>query len=134
MFRKTLAVILSAIVLSAGFASSKAGAQTAQDARAEKARAFVAKRGTGEDARVVVRFRNDSKLRGYISQTSADSFTVVNPQTNTSTVVSYAEVEKVSKPGGFPTKWVVLGASAAAAVIIGVTVLHPVLCDGGAGC
>ncbi|HEV2765285.1 MAG TPA: hypothetical protein VGV38_20040 [Pyrinomonadaceae bacterium] len=132
MFRKTLAVILSAIILSAGLVS--ADAQTLQDARTDKARAFVARRGTGSDASVVVRFRNDSKLRGYISETGADSFTVVNPKTNTSTVVNYAEVEKVSKPGGFPTKWVVLGASAAAAVILGVTVLHPVLCDGGAGC
>ena len=130
MFRKIFAVLLSGIILSAAF-----GQQAfAQDARADKARAFVAQRGTGEGARVVVRFRNDNKLRGYISRTSADSFTVVNPQTNSSTVVSYAEVEKVSKPGGFPTKWVVLGAVAATAIIVGVTVIHPVLCDGGAGC
>ena len=131
MFRKILAVIISGIILSAAFGHPAA---FAQDARADKARAFVARRGTGADARVVVRLRNDSKLRGYISQTGADSFTVVNPQTNTSTNVSYAEVEKVSKPGGFPTKWVVLGAVAATAIIVGVTVIHPVLCDGGAGC
>jgi len=134
MFRKFFAVILSVIILSAAFGTATTGAQTLRDAREEKTRTFVAKRGTGRDARVVVRYRNDSKLRGYISETGTDSFTVVNPDTNTSTVVSYGEVEKVSKPGGFPTKWVVLGASAAAAVIIGVTVLHPVLCDGGAGC
>lgn len=134
MFKKFFAVIVSAFVLSAAFGHSAAFAQTARDARESKARTFVTKRGTGSDAGVVVRFRNDSKLRGYISETGADSFTVVNPKTNTSTVVSYAEVERVSKPGGFPTKWVVLGATAAAAVIIGVTVIHPVLCDGGAGC
>lgn len=131
MFRKTIAIVLSGIILSAAFGPASA---STRDARTEKARAFISKRGTGSDARVVVRLRNDSKLRGYVSQTGADSFTVVNPETNTTTVVSFDEVEKVSRPGGFPTKWVVLAGAAAAAVIVGVTVIEPVLCDGGAGC
>ena len=130
MFRKTLAVVLSAIILSAGTAS----AQTLRDARAEKARAFVTKRGTGESARVTVRLRDERRVKGYISRSDEDSFTVVDPKTGATSEVAFADVEQVKKPGGFPTKWVVLGGAAAAAIIVGVTVIEPVLCDGGAGC
>lgn len=40
----------------------------------------------------------------------------------------------MKKPGGgLSTRtWVIIGAAAAAAVIVGVTVIKPVLCDGGA--
>jgi hypothetical protein len=50
--------------------------------------------------------------------------------------VAYADVKEVKKPGGgLSTRtWVIIGAAAVAAVIVGVTVIKPVVCDGGAGC
>jgi hypothetical protein len=53
----------------------------------------------------------------------------------TTETVTYADVMQVKKPGGLSTRALLaIGAVAAAALIIGVTVIKPVACDGGAGC
>jgi len=103
----------------------------------EQARAKVRQIGTGQKARVEVRLRDRTKLKGYVSGAdSEDSFTVTDSKTGAARSVAYADVERVSKPsGGLSTRgWVILGAAATAAVIVSTTVLYPVLCDGGAGC
>jgi hypothetical protein len=112
-------------------------AQTVNDTQlAEKARAKIQKMGAGQDARVEVRLRDNTRLKGYISAVGEDSFTVADRKTSASQTVAYADVKEVKKPGGgLSTRtWVIIGAAAAAAVIVGVTVIKPVVCDGGAGC
>ncbi len=133
MFARILAMILSGAILFA--AAPSAYAKEAQTP--EQARAKVREIGTGRKARVEVRLRDQTKVKGYVSAAdSADSFTVTDPKTGASRTVAYSDVEKVGKPGGgLSTRgWVILGAAATAAVIVGTTVLYPVLCDGGAGC
>ena len=139
MFARTLSMILSAILFSAFSAQAATAAPAGKDAQqtAEQARAKVRQIGVGSKARVEVKLRDKTKLKGYVSAAdSEDSFTVTDPKTGTSRTVAYNEVEKVNKPGGgLSTRgWVILGAAATAAVIVGTTVLYPVLCDGGAGC
>ena len=135
MFAKTLAMILSVAILFTAFGAQAAAAKEAQTP--EQARAKVRQIGTGSKARVEVKLRDKTKLKGYVSAAdSQDSFTVTDPKTGASHTVAYSDVEKVNKPGGgLSTRgWVILGAAATAAVVVGVTVLYPVLCDGGAGC
>ena len=133
MFARILAMILSGAILFA--AAPSASAKEAQTP--EQARAKVREIGTGRKARVEVRLRDRTKLKGYVSAADAeDSFTVTDSKTGAARTVAYAEVERVQKPsGGLSTRgWVILGAAATAAVIVSTTVLYPVLCDGGAGC
>lgn len=135
MFRKTLAIIFSGILLSTAFGLQPARAQTVEDALlAEKARTGVAKLGVGERARVEVRLRDNTKLKGYVSEAGRDSFSVTDPKTGASQAVAYADVMKVKKPGGgLSTRtWAIIGGAAVAAVVVGVVVIKPVLCDGGA--
>jgi hypothetical protein len=136
LIRKHVAIALSSIVLFSTFCfSSTTHAQTVPNAQAgEKARATVQKIGLGRDARVEVKLRDQTKLKGYVSAAEQDSFTVTDAKTGTSQTVRYAEVAKVKKPGhGLSTMtWVIIGAVATAVIIVGVTVVKPVVCDGGA--
>jgi hypothetical protein len=136
LFRRTFSIILSGILLSTAVGVQGVRAQTVNDTQlAEKARAKIQKMGAGQDARVEVRLRDNTRLKGYISAVGEDSFTVADRKTGASQTVAYADVKEVKKPGGgLSTRtWVIIGA-AAAAVIVGVTVIKPVVCDGGAGC
>jgi hypothetical protein len=75
-------------------------------------------------------------VKGYVGSAESDSFTVVDPKTGTSQTLAYSEVLSVKKPGRglSPVTWGIIGGAAAAATIVGFTVVKPVLCDGGAGC
>jgi hypothetical protein len=136
MFSRTFAIMLSGVLLSVSLGLQSARAQTGRDAGADEARAKVQKMGVGRDARVEVRLRDNTKVKGYVSAAERDSFTVTDSKTGATRAVTYAEVTHVKKPGGgLSTRgWVIIGAAAVAAVIVGVTVIEPVLCDGGAGC
>lgn len=137
MLSRTFPIMLSGILLSTAFGFQSVRAQTGKDAQlAEKARAGVQKLGLGRDARVEVKLRDNTKLKGSISAAGEDSFTITDSKTGASQTVAYADVAQVKRPGGgLSTRtWVIIGAAAVAAVIVGVTVIKPVLCDGGAGC
>jgi hypothetical protein len=137
MFRRTLAIMISGILLSSvlGYAPARAQAQ-AVDGSAEKARTAVQKLGVGPKSRVEVKLQDGTKLKGSISAAGDDTFTVTDSKTGAARTVAYADVAQVKRPGGglSARTWVIIGAAAVAAVIVGVTVIHPVLCDGGAGC
>jgi hypothetical protein len=131
LIKRTLAVVLSIMVLSTTIVS----AQTAGAASADAMRAKVQKLGTGEKARVEVKRSDNTKVKGYISASSDDSFSVTDPKTGTTTKLSYTEIVQVKKSGGISAlTWGIIGGAAVAAVIVAVTVISPVLCDGGAGC
>ena len=136
MFQRILTTVLSAILISAtGLVQLTNAADREAAPLIEQTRAKVQKIGVGEKARVEVKLRDKTKLKGYVSAAGEDSFTVTNAKTGVATDVAYDQVSQVKKPGGIsPLTWGIIGGAAAAAVIVGVTVLHPVLCDGGAGC
>lgn len=134
MFRRSLAMLLSAAVLSLGLLIHTT---VAQDSRAaQEIQIKVAKIGVGRDARVEAKLNDGSKVKGYISAAENDSFTVVDRKTGSSQTISYADVVSVKKSSGglSPLTWGIIGGASAAAIIIGLTVVKPVVCDGGAGC
>ena len=118
-----------------GYRPARAQAPGA-DRAAEETRATVQRLGAGPKARVEVRLKDGSKFSGSVSAAGEDTFTVTDSKTGAPRTVAYADVARVKKPGGglSPRTWVIIGAAAVAAVIVGVTVIEPVLCDGGAGC
>ena len=81
-------------------AASPALAGAAQDAEsARKAKEAVAKVGTGPKARVEVRLKDGTKLKGHVAEATDDGFSVVDASGGT-TRVAYADVEKVKAAGG----------------------------------
>ena len=137
MFRRALAVMISGILVSSAIGYQPARAQTPEATRAAaETRATVQRLGVGTKTRVEVRMQDGTRLRGSVSAAGDDTFTVADSKTGQSRTVAYADVARVKKSGGgLSTRtWVIIGAAAVAAVIVGVTVIEPVLCDGGAGC
>jgi hypothetical protein len=97
MFKKVLSLAL------AGFLLSVAGLRLAQASpKEEKATRFAAKvkegitkLGTGPEARIEVKLRDKTKLKGYVSEAGADSFVIVDEKTGASSTVTYPQVKQV---------------------------------------
>lgn len=134
MFRRTLAVMLSGIILLTALAFQQVIGQTGADTKAvEKVRASVQKIGVGPSARVDVKLQDRTTLKGYVSSADQDSFTVTDKAGSTKTV-TYSEASSVKKAGsGLSAKsWIIIGAAVVGAAITWV-IIKPALCDGGAG-
>ena len=97
MFKKCLSFALIVLLLNAvGVSSVYADTKEEKEARfTERVRENINKLGTGTDARVEVKLRNKTKLKGYISQINENSFVVVEENTNISTEVPYSQAKQV---------------------------------------
>ena len=62
---------------------------------AQKIKTELEKIGTGPDARVEVKLRDKTKLKGHISAISYEYFVVKHDKTGSPTTVTYSQVEKV---------------------------------------
>ena len=133
MISKTLAIILMVGLIGAGFTFQSAHAQT-QSSGAQSARAKVIDMGTR--TKVEVKLTDGTKTKGRIGDIKDQSFTVADEKSGASQEINYSDVTSIKKSSGgvSPVTWGIIGGAAAAAIIVGVTVIKPVLCDGGAGC
>ena len=133
MFRRTLAMMLAGMLLVTAFGLQRAGAQSTSDQATEQIKTKVQKMGVGTNAKVAVKLRDNTQLKGYISESNQDSFTVFDKLTGSSKTVSYADTSSVKKAsGGISSKtWIILGAAVVGAAVTWV-VIKPALCDGGA--
>jgi hypothetical protein len=62
---------------------------------AQKVKSEIAKLGTGPEARVELKLRDKTKLKGYISEVNDESFAVVADNTGAATTVAYPQVGQV---------------------------------------
>jgi hypothetical protein len=95
-------------------------AQTVADKTVEKIKADVTRRGTGEKSKVVVRLKDGTKLKGYISRTGEDSFDLIDSKTRQSTTVSYDKVTKIKRQGLSTGAKIAIGIGVGAAATIAV--------------
>ena len=132
MIKTPLAITLSVIltVISLGLPAT-ATAQSTTDS--DKIRAKVQTLAASKDSQVQVKFRDQTKLKGYIDSVDPVSFNLRDPKDGKSQSIAYSEVESVSKAGGgISTKtWLIVGGVAAGAVTTWL-IVKPAICDGGA--
>jgi hypothetical protein len=97
MFKKFLSLALITLVINlACGASAFASTNSEKEARLiEKVKSSITKLGTGTDARVEVKLRDKTKLKGYISEIGEDYFVVTDAKTGTATTVAYPQVKQV---------------------------------------
>ena len=128
--------MLSGILLCMALGFRSAQAQTQTDTGSNQSRKKIQRIGVGRDARVEVKLVGNTKVKGYVSKIEADSFDVTDLKSGAAQTVTFAQVTQVKKlkSGISPRTWMIIGGAAVAAIIIGVTVVKPVVCDGGAGC
>lgn len=132
MIRKPVALALSLFIITLSLALPLPVAAQA-DADTEKVRAKVQILSASRDQQVEVKFRDKTKVKGYITAVEPVSFTLRDPKSGTSQSIAYAEVDSVSKAsGGVSTKtWLIIG-GVAAGVATTWLIVKPAVCDGGA--
>ena len=132
MTKKYAAITLSLIITALNLAlPSQATAQSNTDI--EKVRARVQMLSASRDSQVEVRFRDKTKVKGYITSVEPASFNLRDSKAGTSQSIAYSEVDSVSKAGdGVSTKtWLIIG-GIAAGVVTTWLIVKPAACDGGA--
>ena len=99
----------------------------------ERVRGKVQVLSTSRDTQVEVKFRDKTKIKGYITSVEPVSFTLRDPKSGASQSIAYSEVDSVSKADdGVSTKtWLIIGGIAAGAVTTWL-IVKPAVCDGGA--
>jgi hypothetical protein len=97
MFKKVLCLVLVGFLLGvAGVRPAYAGAREEKETRlAEKVKKGISKLGTGAAARVEVKLRDKTKLKGYVSEAGEDSFVIVDEKTSAISRVPYSQVQQV---------------------------------------
>ncbi len=84
--------MLAFLVLNMAFGATAFGATSNEEKAARdaaKVKASIASLGTGTDARVEVKLKDGSKLKGYVSQINENSFVVMDEKTAAATEVLY---------------------------------------------
>jgi hypothetical protein len=107
MRRKYLIVALVALLLQS-FTGPRvvAAAKTQGENEAqllEQVKVKVARLGVGEKARVTVKFKDGTKLKGYISQAKDAEFVVRDRKTDAPSVVLYRDVARIDSNRGHST-------------------------------
>ena len=97
MIKQILLIALMALVVNLSLSPSALAAdKLSKEAKhAAKVKAGIAKLGTGKDAKIKVKLKDGTKIKGYVSQISEDSFTVTDPETGTTTEVPYPNAKQV---------------------------------------
>jgi preprotein translocase subunit SecF len=97
MFKKVLSWVLIGFLLSVtGASSAYAGSKEEKEVRfAEKVKEGISKLGTGAEARIEVKLRDKTKLKGYVSEAGEDSFVIVDEKTGATSTVTYPQVKQV---------------------------------------
>ena len=103
MIRKCLSMVLVGLILGAGnlqivLAQSSAD-NSAESHGVEKLKTEVYHFGLGEKAKIIVKMKDGTQLKGYISQAIADSFDLTDSKTKQFTTIPYQNVAEVKKQG-----------------------------------
>ena len=132
MIKKLLGVALSVFIAAASF-GLPATAMAQSSAGIEKIRADVQVLSASKDSQVEVKFRDKTKVKGYIVSVEPVSFTIKDPKDGSLQPINYSEVDSVSKASnGISTKtWLIVAGVAAGAVTTWM-IVKPAVCDGGA--
>ena len=89
-------MLLIASVTNIGVAGAFADTKGENEAKfAEKVKADVARLGTGVDAKVTVKLKDGTKLKGYVSEAKQNSFVIVEEKTGRTTEVPYNSATQV---------------------------------------
>jgi len=96
MLKKTISTLLIALVVNLAVSSVLAETKEEKEAKfVQKVKTQVMKIGTGRDARVQVKLKDGTKLKGYVSQINETNFVVMNEITAAPTEVPYSKTKQI---------------------------------------
>ncbi len=122
MFRKPIVhILVSALLISlVAFPSFAKTKEEKATEFAAKVKTEIAKLGTGTEARIEVKLRDKTKLKGYVSKLGEESFVIAEAQTGAETEVAYPNVAAAKGKHLSKGYWIAIGVTAA--VIISIIV------------
>jgi hypothetical protein len=124
MLKKIISSSLAVLLLLGNAITAWAGERPEEEAakRIAKAKAEVAKLGTGAKAGVKVKLLNGVELKGLVVENKDDEFIVDDPKTGQATTIRYQDVSKVKKwnRDSGNSKKVAIGLVAGALVGLGI--------------
>ena len=129
--KKHLSILLVTLIATTGLVFPLSAA--AQTSDVGKTHAKVQTLSANRNQLVEVKFRDKTKMKGYITSVEPVSFTLRDAKSNASQSVAYSEVDNITKAsGGISTRtWLIFG-GVAAGVVTTWLIVKPAVCDGGA--
>jgi len=126
MIRRLISLVVSnALVLFLCAGTSTANSREEKEAKlAADVKSKIIKLGTGSAARIEVKLRDKTKIKGYVQEIAEDHFVVVDSRTGAVTTVAYSQVRQI-KGNNFST-----GAKIAITLVI-IGVLFAIAGSGG---
>lgn len=112
---KTPTTFFLVLCLLLTFTPLATGQQLATETEATKVKAEANRRLDKHEDRVKIKLRNGSEVKGRITQTAENSFTLTDEKTGAKTDISYSDVQKLSGRGWSKTAKIAIGVGAAAA-------------------
>jgi len=98
MLKRNLTIMLIGALILSLIASPLALAKSKEEKAAEfaaKVKSEIGRLGTGPDARIEIKLRNKTRLKGFVSGIGEESFIVTSDKTGVTTEVPYPDVAKV---------------------------------------
>lgn len=86
-----------------------------------KVKQGIEKIGSGRDARVEVKLRDKTRIKGFVSEISEDGFVVTDLKTGAANTIAYADVAQVKGNNLSTGAKIAIGAGVAAALIIWIS-------------
>jgi hypothetical protein len=125
MLKRLLSVALAGLLLNVvAFVPVRAATKQDKEAqRAEKVKKAINKLGTGEKARVHVRLKDKTQVKGYVSQIDSDDFQITDAKTGTKTTVAYTQVKGIEGKNWTTGQKIAVGVGIAAAVVLVLGIL-----------
>jgi hypothetical protein len=127
MLKKLLMLTLVGLLVNlVAFVPVRAATREEKEARfAEKVREGIKRLGTGESARIELKLRDKTKLKGYVSALDDESFSVTDAAGAT-TVVAYAHVKQAKGNNLSTGQKVMIGVGIALVVllVVAIVVVH----------
>jgi hypothetical protein len=120
MLKRLLSVTLAGLLLNlVSVAPVCAKGKQDKDAqKAEKVKRAVNKLGTGERARIKVKLKDETRLKGYVSQIGENDFQIADAKMGTTSTVAYAQVKRIEGKNFTTGQKVAIGVGIAAIVLI----------------
>jgi hypothetical protein len=120
--KKFLSLILIGLILNLAFYSTaRANPNLEKESKfALKVKTAVTKLGVGQDARIEVKLRDKTKIKGYVDEVRENSFVVVDEKTNTATEIPYLQAKQVKGKNNLTGAQIAIGVFIVALIVIGV--------------
>jgi hypothetical protein len=123
MLNKLLSLALAGLLISTVM-PLRTSAQSESDARqVEKVKAQITKVGTGKQARVKIKLKDNQTLKGYIGEIAEDHLTLVDARLGTISPIPYSKIEQVKRINPSPFLPLALGAATVGGLMIVVAVV-----------